>query len=97
MKLILALSALVTLSAAEPTCEGCVAVVNAAAAYLTSEESIAAQIEILLADVCPQVDNTEECVAELPNFWTEIAMLLWPGYYNPEEDFMCADLCSLTK
>merc|ERR1711942_474982 len=96
MKLFIACLAAFTISAtsAKWTCEDCTAVVNSMAAYLTSEESVGKQVDILLADVCPQVENPEGCVEALPDFWAQIAQVLWPGYYNAEADWMCAYLCS---
>merc|ERR1711881_332366 len=96
MKIFFALAALLTISttSAKWTCEDCTAVVNSMAAYLTSEEPVGKQIDILLADVCPQVENPEGCVEALPDFWAQIAQVMWPGYYNAEADWMCAPLCS---
>merc|ERR1719443_2795142 len=83
MKLFFACLAAFTISAtsAKWTCEDCTAVVNSMSAYLTSEESMQKQVDILLADVCPQVENSEECVEGLPDFWMQVAMVMWPGYY----------------
>merc|ERR1712083_1203524 len=84
MKVFLVLSAALLATASATTevgCEDCKALVSTLGMYLSSEESIAKQVEILLAEICPQ--------AELPDFWMKIAMMLWPGYYNPEEEFMC--------
>merc|ERR1711874_474662 len=96
MKIFFALTALLTISttSAKWTCEDCTAVVNSMASYLTSEESVGKQIDILLADVRPQVEAADECVEALPDFWAQIAQVLWPGYYNAEADWMCAPLCS---
>eukprot|EP00091_Calanus_sinicus_P009500 TRINITY_DN221_c0_g1_i12.p1 TRINITY_DN221_c0_g1~~TRINITY_DN221_c0_g1_i12.p1 ORF type:complete len:187 (-),score=60.22 TRINITY_DN221_c0_g1_i12:91-651(-) len=95
MKLLIALATVLSISAtsAEWTCDDCTAVVNSIAAYLTSEESIAKQVDILLAEVCPVSPAPEECVDGLPAFWNRVAMVLWPGYYSAEEDWMCAPLC----
>jgi len=94
MKLIVVLSALLAIASADP-CSDCTAVVTTIATYLTSEDSIARQVEVLLAEVCPGADDPDMCVAGLPDFWAKIAMMLWPGYYNPEEPWMCAteDIC----
>merc|ERR1719511_565642 len=99
MKLFLACLAAFTISAtsAKWTCEDCTAVVNSMSAYLTSEESMMKQVDILLADVCPQVENSEECVAGLPDFWMQVAMVLWPGYYNADAEWMCAPLCKVRE
>merc|ERR1712066_156407 len=96
MKIFFALAALLTIStsSAKWPCEDWTAVVNSMAAYLTSEESVGKQIDIPLADVCPQVENPKGCVEGLPDFWAQIAQVLWPGYYNAEADWMCAPLCS---
>merc|ERR1712042_375512 len=63
MKLLLVCVAAITIStsSAKWTCEDCTAVVNSMSAYLTSEESLRKQIDILLTDVCPQVENADEC------------------------------------
>merc|ERR1712243_121241 len=88
MKLFLACLAAFTISAtsAKWTCEDCTAVVNSMSAYLTSEESMMKQVEI-----------SEECVAGLPDFWMQVAMVLWPGYYNADAEWMCAPLCKVRE
>ena len=27
---------------------------------------------------------TDDCMVRLPGFWTDIANILWPGYYKPD-------------
>ena len=91
MKFSTALTALFAISAiaAEPTYEDCVNVVSTIAGALTSEESVATQVEVLLAELCPTTEDPEGCVAGLPDFWAQIAAVLWPGYFNPTADWMC--------
>eukprot|EP00091_Calanus_sinicus_P015513 TRINITY_DN3383_c0_g1_i12.p1 TRINITY_DN3383_c0_g1~~TRINITY_DN3383_c0_g1_i12.p1 ORF type:complete len:201 (-),score=77.48 TRINITY_DN3383_c0_g1_i12:8-610(-) len=97
MKLIIALSCLLAVASAtsEATCEDCQAVVMTLSAYLSAEESVGRQVEVLLAEVCPQAESPEDCVEQLPAFWGRIAMVLWPGYFNPDAEWMCAteDVC----
>ena len=78
MKLLFALATILSISAtsAEWTCDDCTAVVNSIAAYLTSEESVAKQVDVLLAEVCPQTQNPEECLNGLPESWQRVAMVL---------------------
>jgi hypothetical protein len=92
MKFLLALSALLAFaSAADPEgCEDCKAVVMTLSAYLTSQESVNNQVDLLLAEVCPQAQSPDDCVEKLPAFWGRVAMVMWPGYYNPEAEWMCA-------
>merc|ERR1739842_121650 len=73
----------------EVGCEDCKALVSTMGMYLSSEESIAKQVEILLAEFCPTYSDPQACVEGLPEFWEKVAMMLWPGYYNPDEEFMC--------
>ena len=96
MKLLFALATILSITAtsAEWTCDDCTAVVNSIAAYLTSGESLNKQVDILLAEVCPLSENPEECVEELPDFWIGVALMLWPGYYTADADWMCAPLCA---
>merc|ERR1719184_118076 len=99
MKLLLALVPLLGLAtvSGEATCEECSAVVSALAAELTSETSIAGQIEVLLAEVCPGTENPDRCMEGLPDFWTRIAGVLWPGYYDPSAAWMCGPICVETS
>merc|ERR1719334_1457414 len=97
MKLLVSLSSLLALVSATSNtrCEDCHAVVSTLSTYLTSTESLANQVDILLAEVCPGADDPEECVDGLPGFWQGIAMILWPGYWDPEAEWMCntEDIC----
>ena len=99
MKLVYALSYLLAISTAtaEWTCEDCNAVVETIATYLSSEDSINRQIEVLIAEVCIIDPVPEDCIEQLPAFWPPVAMVLWPGYFNPEETWMCAQegLCNV--
>merc|ERR1711874_369867 len=83
MKLLLALVPLLSM-----------AVVSALAAGLTSEDSIGRQIDVLLSEVCPGSENPDMCLEGLPDFWTRIAGVLWPGYYDPSADWMCGPICA---
>merc|ERR1712212_926969 len=85
-------SALLALAVSD-TCTDCTAVVSTIAARLVSEESIAAQQEILVNGLCTGGVDEEECKVELPGFWAAIAAVLWPGYWDPKADWMCASTC----
>ena len=92
---VLSVFAALTSATSEPTCEDCQAVVTTLSSFLTTEESIDKQTEILLAEVCPIDPVPEDCLGQLPAFWPKVAMVLWPGYFNPDAEWMCAteDLC----
>merc|ERR1712083_730309 len=92
MKVFLVLSAALLATASATTevgCEDCKALVSTLGMYLSSTESIGKQVEILLAEFCPTYSDPQACVEGLPEFWEKVAMMLWPGYYNPDEEFMC--------
>merc|ERR1711990_110922 len=94
MKLLITLSTILAISSGNP-CEDCTAVVSTLAMFFTSDDSLSIRVGTLLGEVCPEADDPDACVAGLPDFWAKIAMVLWPGYYNPSEPFMCAteDIC----
>merc|ERR1719228_2683318 len=94
MKLIVALSALLALASGDQ-CDDCTAVVTTLSAYLTSDDSISRQVDILLAKVCPGAEDVDGCVANLPEFWSRVANSLWPGYYDPMAAWICGteDIC----
>ena len=89
MKFTIVLAALVSLACSEWSCESCTAIVQSLAKHMTSAESIEAQTEILLSEICPTASDADQCIEELPGFWTRVALALWPKYYDPQEDFMC--------
>merc|ERR1711910_192971 len=64
------------------------------AARLTTEESIAAQSAVLVGGLCPTTEDPAACEAGLPGFWASIAVILWPGYYDPSAEWMCAPICA---
>jgi len=82
---------LAALASADWTCEECEKVMKVIDMSCVTEEGIKEQIEILLAEVCPQVEDVEECVAELPGFWTKLAPIMWNFAYDPK--IWCGDLC----
>merc|ERR1719356_341061 len=92
MKVFIFSSALLALAVAD-TCSDCTAVVSTIAARLSSEESLAAQGAILVGELCPSQEDPAGCEAALPEFWNMIAALLWPGYWDPNGEWMCAPIC----
>merc|ERR1712212_1019078 len=93
MKVFIFSSALLALAAAD-SCSDCTAVVSTIAARLSSEESLAAQGAILVGALCPDQNDPAACADSLPEFWNMIAALLWPGYWDPTAEWMCAPICA---
>ena len=58
---------------------------------LTSESSLEAQVDLLMADVCPQVTifTPEECEERLPEFWRSAGVFLWNAFFGAP---FCAEL-----
>jgi len=84
---------LASLASADWTCEECEKVMKVIEMSTVSEEGINEQIEILVAEVCPEVEHVEECVAELPGFWMKLSPTMWTYAYDPK--IWCGDLCGL--
>jgi len=76
------------------TCSDCTALVNAIRAFTTSDKDITYQQAILVGALCPSAEDPAQCEASLPDFWKAIALRLWPAYYNPEAEWMCAPTCA---
>jgi len=49
---------------------------------------------ILVGGLCPGTEDPASCEAGLPGLWNDIAALLWPGYWDPTAEWMCADFCA---
>merc|ERR1712001_738307 len=93
MKVLILTSAMLALATSD-SCSDCTAVVSHIAGRLSTPESLAAQGEILVGELCPGAPDPEACVSGLPGLWNQIAALLWPGYWDPTAEWMCADICA---
>merc|ERR1712004_830909 len=93
MKVLIITSAMLALAASD-SCSDCTAVASYIAGALTTPESLAAQGEILAGELCPGSPDPDACVAGLPGLWTQIAAVLWPGYWDPTAEWMCAGMCA---
>merc|ERR1711908_163041 len=93
MKVLILTSAMLALAASD-SCSDCTAVVSHIAGRLSTPESLAAQGEILVGELCPGAPDPEACVSGLPGLWNQIAAILWPGYWDPTAECMCADICA---
>merc|ERR1712004_892193 len=82
MKVLIIISAMLTLAASD------------IAGTLTTPESLAAQGEILVGALCPDSPDPDACASGLPGLWTQIAAVLWPGYWDPTAEWMCAGFCA---
>merc|ERR1712135_177994 len=72
------------------TCEECEKVMKTVLESDISEEGIQQQVDILLAEVCPQLEDAETCVERLPRFRTD----LWCGEVCPDKglrDVTCGE------
>merc|ERR1712223_1794819 len=93
MKVLILTSAMLALAASD-SCSDCTAVVSHIAGRLSTPESLAAQGEILVGELCPGAPDPEACVSGLPGLWNQIAAILWPGYWDPTAEWMCAEICA---
>ena len=56
-----------------------------------SEEGIQQQVDILLAEVCPQLEDAETCVERLPRFWADLSPVMWTFAF--QTDLWCGEVC----
>merc|ERR1712130_964347 len=92
MKAFIFTSTLLALATAD-TCSDCTAVVSTVRDRLSSPESVAEQAAILVGGICPGTDDPAQCEGGLPEFWSMIAAVLWPGYWDPSAEWMCGPIC----
>merc|ERR1711884_979828 len=67
---------------AAPTCDECIAAMDALVARLTGETSLGEQISVMVDTICPQAENPEDCITRLTAAWPEIAGLIYPRYLD---------------
>merc|ERR1712193_192274 len=78
------LASLLAVSSAQVTCDECKTAGAAMVARLTSEESIAEQVAVLVGTLCPGAQDPAGCEAGIPAAWPEIAMAMYPVFLEPE-------------
>merc|ERR1712012_1099513 len=67
---------------AAPTCDECIAAMDALVARLTGETSLVEQISVMVDTICPQAENPGDCITRLTAAWPEIAGLIYPRYLD---------------
>merc|ERR1712179_527756 len=77
-----------TVVATEWTCEDCKVAAPSLGRYTTSPDAIQSQSDDLVIEFCPEVENVEQCVEELPHLWGALAKIILPEHYK----HMCDDM-----
>jgi len=92
----LAISAFVTVSG-ETTCDDCLSFCGKLGADFLTDTSIAEQIEIITANICPGADDPVGCTAGITTWWADIIRAMDPVFLEP--NMICAELgaCSALR
>merc|ERR1711923_475309 len=88
MKVISLIFLLSSTYAQDWTCDECAEGEAALAEFTTSDDAIAAQTEILLAELCPTAEDPDLCVEKLPKFWAELDRIIMPVHWS----YLCDDI-----
>merc|ERR1712142_103144 len=92
--LVLCLSFLITMVSSQDwtwTCDECEEGGAALANFLSTEEMLAGQSDLVMTEICPQHPDPEYCNQNLPIFWQMLGPRVWETHFS----YMCADLqCS---
>ena len=70
------------------TCDECAEDGAALGAFASSKTAIASQVDVLLAELCPQAEDPEFCAENLPGFWAQLSPIIFPGHFS----YICDDL-----
>merc|ERR1712121_217399 len=80
-------------ASAEWTCEDCAKASKDMATYSTSEDAINVQSAMLVASLCDQAPDPEQCAKDLPVFWAPLAKIIFPEHYKHVcDDMPCTDI-----
>ena len=82
---------LLTITLGDPTYQECAALVSTMSGYLTSSETMAYQVSVILALACPQTKDPARCMDTVPDFWPTVSNVLWPWYYDPSSAWFCEE------
>merc|ERR1711909_42317 len=91
---VLILFAMLGYASAAVTCDECNKAAADLVARLLSEESLAEQVQILAATVCPQSPDPAACEEAVAQYWGQIAACLYPNFLG---DDACVTLGVCTK
>jgi|ERR1711915_395067 len=95
MQLYLVVLAFATYASALPTCEECKDLIGMEQAHLLGAESIAEQQGILLAEMCPAVEDPAECEAGIQARWGDMMAALLPILLDPTT--VCTDIFGICR
>merc|ERR1711915_871319 len=70
------------------TCEECEEGGKILGAITSSDSDIANQIDLFLSKICPQADDVDFCVKNLPTFWSQICPIVMPIHFS----YICSDI-----
>ena len=80
MLIVIALTYLASSANAEFTCDDCLSFAGKLGGYLQSAGSIEEQIEILVASVCPLLDDPAGCETGVRTWWEGIGLAMYPVF-----------------
>ena len=88
-QVLISLAAVFALASAQDwTCEECEEGGHAAAAFLSTEEGITTQTQILVTDTCPEHPDPDYCGEHMPEWWGAIGPIVWHEHF----EYICDDL-----
>merc|ERR1719341_1245600 len=87
----LLLSAVILPAVCRSSCDTCVENAQILLDDHLTAEGLAGQAWLLDKYMCPQRPQPEECSLLLPQFWPELATVLWPLLLSPH--ILCSQLC----
>merc|ERR1711915_133115 len=86
---------LVATASADITCDDCLIFGGNMQTYLMSAESIAEQIEIIVANVCPGVEDPAGCEEGVRGNWETIALAMYPVFLDANDLCMQLGACAV--
>jgi len=94
MKVLAAIATICLASAvrADFTCDDCLVFGGNMQAYLMSAESIAEQTELLVALLCPQLEDPAGCETGIRTWWAGIGAAMYPVFLEPGS--VCEELAA---
>ena len=88
-QVLISLAAVLALASAQDwTCEECEEGGHAAAAFLSTEQGISTQTEVLVTDTCPEHPDPEYCGEHMGEWWGAIGPIVWHEHF----EYICDDL-----
>ena len=77
-----------SVTSSEWTCDDCARASTGLAIFSVNDEALQAMADVIIAEVCPTVEDPDFCIEAIPLYWAAVAKVVFPEHWK----HICDDL-----